>query len=286
MLISPSQTSPVYELLDRGEHNVYHFLFYTLARLITLNNITLKTSYILKIPYTLYKIIFDNTIIHYYYPNSKNCKISEGFLELLPSCYVRYTALSNISGTQPKGTEGNIEFTQIDPLPCFMESIPNEAYFFIRQLFSPYISNKLYNEKYVYVSRNINNCSIRTIINEDEIIPILDKLNIRTVYMENLTIKEQIELFSSSKLIISPHGAGLSFATFSHQYHTVICEINPNLEYKNHYRHLCNSLMIPYVRFDKCVSMNNHIYIDVPLFEIYVTELLLNLNKHCFELSL
>ena len=61
----------------------------------------------------------------------------------------------------------------------------------------------------------------------------LDIFAVKDSKYESLTftinsLKEQIELFSSSKLIISPHGAGLSFATFSHQYHTVICEINPN----------------------------------------------------------
>ena len=58
-----------YEIIDGGEDNVYHFLFYMISNFLISN--------------------INNDII-YYYPNKNGCKVSEGFLSLLPSNFHRH----------------------------------------------------------------------------------------------------------------------------------------------------------------------------------------------------
>lgn len=99
-----------------------------------------------------------------------------------------------------------------------------------------YLRNKLLNgldpkknEEYerIYISR----LGRRIIINEDDLMKVLEKHNFKKILLENLSVQEQIRLFSSAKFIIGAHGAGLTNLAFCKQ-GTKVIEIFP-AEYLN-----------------------------------------------------
>lgn len=64
----------------------------------------------------------------------------------------------------------------------------------------------------LYISRKYT--ANRRIINEDEIIKILDKFGFKTVVLESMSVIDQAALMANAKVIISPHGGGLSNLVF------------------------------------------------------------------------
>jgi hypothetical protein len=65
----------------------------------------------------------------------------------------------------------------------------------------------------IYISRQ--KCRNRTLVNEAEINPILEKYEFETVFLEDLTLQQQIETFSTAKIVVATHGAGLSNLVFA-----------------------------------------------------------------------
>lgn len=66
---------------------------------------------------------------------------------------------------------------------------------------------------HIYVSRR--NTLVRKVINEQEVIQELEKLGFVDYVTEDLSFAEQVHLFANAKMIISPHGAGLTNIIFS-----------------------------------------------------------------------
>lgn len=60
----------------------------------------------------------------------------------------------------------------------------------------------------IYISRS--NAPNRRLINEQEVIDYLARYNFKTVKLERLTFREQVEIFASSSIVIGVHGAGLT----------------------------------------------------------------------------
>jgi capsular polysaccharide biosynthesis protein len=92
-------------------------------------------------------------------------------------------------------------------IPPYIEGDWNtEKVELLKDFFSKPIENLNHNSKN-YISRKF--ASRRHLANEDKIIPILKDNNFNIIYLEHLTIFEQVKLFKESSTIISPHGAGL-----------------------------------------------------------------------------
>ena len=64
----------------------------------------------------------------------------------------------------------------------------------------------------IYISRN--RATRRKIENEADILPVLSKLGFTTIYCDNITFEEQVQIFSTTKYLVSNHGAGLSNMLF------------------------------------------------------------------------
>jgi capsular polysaccharide biosynthesis protein len=64
----------------------------------------------------------------------------------------------------------------------------------------------------IYISRNRGNK--RLLLNEKDIIPVLENHGFKIVYTEDLNIKDQINIFSRAKCLVSIHGAGLTNMVF------------------------------------------------------------------------
>jgi len=75
-------------------------------------------------------------------------------------------------------------------------------------------ANRLYGFERIYVSRR--NARHRKLVNEDQVVNILQQYGFKTVFPEDMSVVDQISLFSSAEVIITPHGsalANLAFAT-------------------------------------------------------------------------
>jgi capsular polysaccharide biosynthesis protein len=62
--------------------------------------------------------------------------------------------------------------------------------------------------KRIYISRAKAPC--RKVVNEDSLLPLLDKYGFTVIHSENLSVREQIEAFANATEIVSLHGSGLA----------------------------------------------------------------------------
>ncbi|MCU0709639.1 MAG: glycosyltransferase family 61 protein [Pirellula sp.] len=63
------------------------------------------------------------------------------------------------------------------------------------------------NRMRIYIARRTNGW--RSVVNERELINAITPLGFRPVFLEDLTYKQQIQLFQQSEFVIGPHGSGL-----------------------------------------------------------------------------
>ena len=96
-------------------------------------------------------------------------------------------------------------------------------------------NNSKNNNLKIYVSRQ--NSNYRNILNEDDLIKLLKSKGFRIIDPNHFDIDEQIELFSSAKIVISASGSGLSNIIFCKP-GTKILEIRPNYKfvYENNFK--------------------------------------------------
>ena len=84
-------------------------------------------------------------------------------------------------------------------------------------------SNKL---ERIYLNRA--NANYRRVVNETELINYLDGLGFESVTLESMLVAEQALLFSSAKVIVAPHGSGLTNLVFCSPGAKVIELFSPN----------------------------------------------------------
>jgi hypothetical protein len=98
-------------------------------------------------------------------------------------------------------------------------------------------------EKLYYVSRA--DATIRRLINENEVIDFLKAKGFEILTLTGMPLQEQIEIFSRAKIVIGPHGAGLTNVIFSAK-ENILVELMPNDEVNQCYWVLANSLKQKY----------------------------------------
>lgn len=109
-----------------------------------------------------------------------------------------------------------------DLINNFEEIYYRDAKYYSKKYFPSWICD-FYKEKFVsqvektapqkiYISRKN---SYRKVINEEDIIKFLEPKGFKVYYLENMTLKEQVQLFANADIIITPHGAGLTNLIFS-----------------------------------------------------------------------
>jgi hypothetical protein len=107
----------------------------------------------------------------------------------------------------------------------------------------------------------------RTIANFKELEPILIKHNYIILYLEDITIREQIEYFSRATTIIGIHGAGLTNMIFSYRNNPKILEITASDFIPTHYYWLANSFEFSYKLYLggklQLVNSKNNFEVDI-----------------------
>jgi capsular polysaccharide biosynthesis protein len=118
---------------------------------------------------------------------------------------------------------------------------------FLRQQFLPlaqqnqtHAVNK-YPEK-IYICRE---SQYRRVINEPEIIAALTEQGFEIVRLESLSLLEQVALFAGAKVVISPHGSGLTYIVFC-QPGTKVLELFPSTYIVRFYWKLSSFLNLDY----------------------------------------
>jgi capsular polysaccharide biosynthesis protein len=112
-------------------------------------------------------------------------------------------------------------------LKMFLPSWLTQCHSLIRTRNNQFSSNniqKLQDIKRIYISRK--KASYRYVLNENNLSDVFVKYQISPVILEDLSLTEQIILFSDLEIVISPHGAGLVNISYS-QNSTKILEIYP-----------------------------------------------------------
>lgn len=93
-------------------------------------------------------------------------------------------------------------------VPSFPEPTPGTLTW-LRDTITEKVNSNNRDGQWIYISRQ-NTSRGRRVFNFSEIRPVLDRNNIKEIYCEDLTLKEQVRLFASVDGIIGPHGAGLT----------------------------------------------------------------------------
>ena len=68
-------------------------------------------------------------------------------------------------------------------------------------------------KKQIYVSRKL--AVKRHLVNEEDFLGLLKKYKFRKVYLEQISVREQVDLFRSASHVIAAHGAGLTNILFA-----------------------------------------------------------------------
>jgi len=135
-------------------------------------------------------------------------------------------------------------------------------YTFLRELFLSRIESDFDTAEYnkIYIRRDKshlcegnladNSARRRQIINEQELVDKLSEFGIKSIYFEDYTVTQKIQIFKDASLVVAPQSGGLIFTLFAQQ-NTDVVEIyppNPH-QYCDHYINICNALEIPFRRF-------------------------------------
>lgn len=96
-------------------------------------------------------------------------------------------------------------FTGISPYSGFVDSCDIQS---LRSSIANHVAPVSPNRQDVYVSRK--NTPRRALNNEGELEEALTAIGFKTVYAEQLSLREQIEVFRQARCVVAPHGAGLA----------------------------------------------------------------------------
>lgn len=108
----------------------------------------------------------------------------------------------------------------------------------------------------VYISRG--NAERRKIANEEALLPVLSKFHFEIVYCENLSFREQRNLFSQTKVLVSNHGAGLTNMIFMPKDSSILELRYKDDNHNNCYFSLASALGINYY-YQQCPPVNKEL---------------------------
>jgi capsular polysaccharide biosynthesis protein len=154
-----------------------------------------------------------------------------------------------------------------------------------KQWLPSWIGN-IYREKKEPVKRGLNKIYVsrlfakyRKIENENEMIEILKNRGFKIYFLENMLVKDQIELFLNASIVLGAHGAGFSNMLFCPQ-NILICELFSEHYHDSSFKILANVLGLKYY-YMICKTNNirrihpqkENMYIDLPQLELALEKL-------------
>jgi hypothetical protein len=147
----------------------------------------------------------------------------------------------------------------------------------LSKCYSEVFSNLLFKEiniKKIFISRQ--KASYRKFINHLEIQEIIDSNGFETYFLEEMSVIEQIKLFSSAAMIIGLHGAGFANLYFA-QKNVKILEIYHEFYHEPSYRILATtnnlnySFMIGLSNYKENITpLKQNVYLDIKQLKIAI----------------
>ncbi|PWT72751.1 MAG: hypothetical protein C5B59_15030 [Bacteroidetes bacterium] len=110
----------------------------------------------------------------------------------------------------------------VPSLPSLLGTVNPWAVHFVREHLTSLPMPEVITGDKIYISRK--KASSRRLLNEDEIIHFLTNSGFDIIECENYSLKEQAAIFQKAKVIVAPHGSGLTNIMFCNP-ETVIIEI-------------------------------------------------------------
>lgn len=121
---------------------------------------------------------------------------------------------------------------------------------------------KLSNYERIYISRR--NASYRRVVNETEVLEFLDKWGFKNVTLESMSVAKQALLLAGAKVVVAPHGAGLTNLVFCKEGTKVIEFMAPDAVRKSYYEisNYCN-LEYYYLIGESAEEINMSVSLDL-----------------------
>ena len=115
----------------------------------------------------------------------------------------------------------------VPSFPGYLDWIPEGTIRFLRQTFLPHINLAQKNAgKKIYISRA--KAKNRHLVNESEVSSLLNSQGFQTIFLEEMSVLEQVAIFANAEIIIAPHGSGLTNLVFCSPNTKVIELFSPN----------------------------------------------------------
>ena len=185
----------------------------------------------------------------------------------------------NLISYQKETLEILSDVINVVPNTCdstLIESVPNiegvvdpNVYSFLREIFLSRIKDNFDTTEYdkIYIRRDKshlcegnladNSARRRQIINEQELVDRLSHEGIKSIYFEDYTVSQKIQIFKNASLVVAPQSGGLIFSLFANK-NIDIVEIYPPdpHQYCDHYINICNAMNIPFRRFKNVTKVD------------------------------
>ncbi len=209
-------------IASNGDENYYHWMFNVLPRIKLLQES--------KIPFD--KIYIYNIIYAYQKDSIKLLGIDEDKI---------YSGKEDVLIQAEK-----LLVPSIAVKPAVGKPFPTWVIDFLNEKFLIKIKNIKFPQK-IFVSRS--KAYSRRIINEDQLFKVLEEKGFKKIFLEDVKINEQAELFHEAREIVAAHGSGLSNLVFCTPGSRII-EINPHGGHRGHYQMLAKQMNLDYEEVD------------------------------------
>jgi hypothetical protein len=139
------------------------------------------------------------------------------------------------------------------------------------ELYSKFRLEKGEGKERIYISRA--KASHRRVVNENALLPLLEKYGFAIVHLENFPLQEEFETFANAKVVVGPHGAGLASCLFCPPNASVL-EIYPQYHHEADYRVLFStttlrySYMIGETSDTSCLPADEDVYVNPEKFDM------------------
>ncbi|NEP81005.1 MAG: tetratricopeptide repeat protein [Okeania sp. SIO3B3] len=197
VIMSSSQLPPIYYINKNvaflsakwGEKNYFHWMFDVVARIDLLRRTDIKID----------KFIFGNCEKKFQKESLEALGISQDKIiesRLYPHIKAQQLIVPSCSAKQRE--------IWVNKWSCeFLRSL------FLKPQNITEVSER---PKRIYISRKL--ASWRRVLNEEEVVNLLEKFGFVSLTLESMTIAEQVSYMAAAKVVISPHGAGLTNLVF------------------------------------------------------------------------
>ena len=117
----------------------------------------------------------------------------------------------------------------VPSFPGYMDWVPPGTMQFLRQTFLPKINlakTKLNQKIYISRAKSRN----RQLINEKEVNQFLTSQGFKTIFLEEMSVLEQVAVFANAEVVVAPHGSGLTNLVFCSPNTKVVELFSPNYQ--------------------------------------------------------